>query len=316
MNKTRFIPALALVCLLYACGTTKGPSMGKPKFAKAGSEISAEDFKSQSDEILSNSEFGVPLNFVVGEREITAESYLSEKINVKRNGKAFSKKEDKQYAKSVIKSDKDNYAISMSSNSYASTYQKDPNGVHEDETKGSGTMQYQPATIEDKEYYTLCYQDLEEYIITAELNDSTTAEYCFNYVYRNEVTRIALGVINSVPSEQDLIEKTKFYRNGNVFTYETQITKTENIVGYEDESVGSSEIKQIIKGQYDMTEDKWLCKYYVESTAIRTFVADSYAYLAGDVVTEKVTQVVVNSIVKKDVTVKPLDISKYRGVHL
>lgn len=312
MKKIKFIPSLALVCLLSACGTTKAPSMAKPRFAKQGEEIASyEDFSNQYQTVLGESELSSD-DFKMGDREMNSKTYIMESAIIKRNKKAFAEVSIIRYGEALNRFDGDNQIIANKGKTVTYGVDKECDSTRVDESRSNENTVYQESTVDGKQYYVNADLNSKTYSKGFELSDTATAEHYYNQMASAVVSMLMTATLVLLPSEA--VEDFKFYRNGNTFTWSSETIETEEIKNSEDVVVGTAKLEGEFKAQTDFIDGKFSFKLVTITKSTSTFTSDYGDYLTGDILINESKEYVDVSLVSKNVKISPVDISKFRHV--
>ena len=312
MKKMNFIPSLALVCLLSACGTTKAPSMAKPRFAKQGKEIASyEDFSNQFQTVLEESELS-SADFKMGDREMNSKAYVMESEIVKRNKKVFTEESRTIYSETLNRFDGDNHIIATKGKTVSYWIFKELDSTHENESRSNENIVYQESTVDGKQYYVNADLNSKTYSNGFELSDTATAEDYYNQMASAVASVLKMTILTFVSLED--IEDFKFYRNDKTFTWSSKTIETEEIKKSEDVVVGTAKLEGEFKAQVDFTDGKASSKLVIITKSTSTFTSDYGDYLTGDILVEEFKEYVDISLLSKNVKNSPVDISKFRHV--
>ena len=312
MKKIKFIPSLALVCLLSACGTTKAPSMAKPRFAKQGEEIASyEDFSNQYQTVLGESELSSD-DFKMGDREMNSKTYIMESAIIKRNKKVFIDDSMTLYNETLNRFDGDNHIIATKGKNVSYGIFKELDSTQEEESISNENTVHQESTVDGKQCYVNADLNSKTYSKGFELSDTASAEDYYNQMASAVVSVLKMTIFAFAPLDD--VEDFKFYRNDKIFTWSSKTIKTEEIKNSEDVVVGTAKLEGEFKAQVDFTDGKASLKLVNITKSTSTFTSDYGDYLAGDILVNESKQYADISLVSKNVKISPVDISKFRHV--
>lgn len=313
MNKLKFIPVLAVVALLSACGT-KSEAVKAPKFDKEGAEVQYTEF------MAGLSENAQALD-IMGDKkaasfEMKAEAAEFQSNVLKRDGKNFyseSRFEEEtnsgQYdSKSLVGKEKTNRTVTEDYETTDYHYRRVNN------TKFNGSVQ----EVVRGDVHYLGSVDIDCHVVG--LMDEVTDEKPFNalmdqYVkgdvyYYGGLNR-AEGVFESLASlsEEALVNYT-FNKNDKTFTFTYKLEQlAQEEKNDQDEVVFVSDYVVYAKTQMTFNGDNYKISQYYETKNVMTYKMDimqsNTQYYADDVIEDISKGSFSASFTSKEVNLKP-----------
>ena len=313
MNKLKFIPVLAVVALLSACGT-KSEAVKAPKFDKEGAEVQYTEFMAGLSENAQTLD-------IIGDKKAASFEMKSEAAELqsnvlKRDGKNFyseSRFEQEtnsgQYdSKSLVGKEKTNRTVTEDYETTDYHYRRVNN------TKFNGSVQ---EVVRDDVHY-LGSVDIDCHVVG--LMDEVTDEKPFNalmdqYVkgdvyYYGGLNR-AEGVFVSLSSlsEEELVNYT-FNKNDKTFTFTYKLEQlAQEEKNDQDEVVFVTDYVVYAKTQMTFNGGNYKISQYYETKNVMTYKMDimqsNTQYYADDVIEDISKGSYSASFTSKEVNLKP-----------
>lgn len=330
MNKLKFIPVLAVVSLLSACGqSSKFVTVKAPKFEKEGQEIEVEDFFKGVDTNASALDFNN--NKRMSSKEIKS-SFRYEDVDTYKRGKDVIRHTVYQEMdEGIAKYDAPHSLISVKGEYGNDTLEENKfTGKQEEiDHKYFDTM-YQRVQYGDE----LCYAsvdpkaqaiymygiDMDEYDIPS-LADNIAKDMVLEYMYLNTMEDV-LDALDSASSSEEALAEWKMYQNKNTYTLiYTHDTEPRDVLDSNDSTI----VKFTVSGKFErklqmkFDGNNLKISYYYEDYAIRTYKSNYYEngfYFAEGDVEEMVSRESLQCEMKeKDVSLKELSYEGYQVLY-
>ena len=321
MKKTKVLPLLLLMPLLTSCGNGE---LKAPKFAKFGEEIKFDKFEKTITGILDKSVIHKSYDAKktennLGSYEVSAKTAELVRNQTIRNKKTISQYDDLSELDNKIKFDSKEllYATQSTKRNTEAT-------SHDAQTKLKMVNEIKADLITQKEKI----KDVN-YLVSV---DKTNKTYRPSEVLPNDVdlakkfdteSKIAAGLnilifLASAESDYKSADAKEqknyhFYQNGNIFTVdysrvdEGELRVLGNVVGKE-----KTEWKTTV--QTDLTEGKWVVKYFDEYRVTKTYSKNTSAYAKDDAAVQLEQNIAEVHFTTKNVKLKRADISKMTPV--
>ncbi len=313
MNKLKFIPVLAVVALLSACGT-KSEAVKAPKFDKEGSEVQYTEF------MAGLSENAQALD-IMGDKKAASFEMKSEAVELqsnvlKRNGKNFygeSRFEQEtnsgQYdSKSLVGKEKTNRTVTEDYETTDYHYRRVNN------TKFNGSVQ----EVVRGDVHYLGSVDIDCHVVGLmdEVTDEKPFEKLMDQYVKGDVyyyggLNRAEGVFVSLSSvsEEDLVNYT-FNKNDKTFTYTYKLEQlAQEEKNDQDEVVFVSDYVVYAKTQMTFNGGNYKISQYYETKNVMTYKMDimqsNTQYYADDVIEDISKGSYSATFTSKEVNLKP-----------
>lgn len=319
MKIIKFIPALAMIALLSACGT-KSVYFKAPKFDKVGASIEKDVFVSEInnavDATVYNSTEELAKSFIV-----TA-SYGSESITtINKDGKKYAEQLQQRTMTANLKADTKNYVAHMEGKQvdYMKATQGNVGGMEMKEVQ-KHDMYLQTFIFDGQEVMGEVIKSEKMFIPLGPITETSPVEMVFDSMMKSfaasedspisEASDFAESVENM---DEGMLEKVSFFKNNNTYTlvFEETLDPVET-KDDEDNLVQKVEVKNSQKVQITIKDND--CKFvsYSLNETITTYFQDStyngMKLKSGDSVVAKSTSYENSDIHSKNVTVKPVSI--------
>ena len=318
MKLIKFIPALAMIALLSACGTKSG-SFKAPKFVKEGASIEKDVFVSEInnavDATVYNSTEELAKSF------ICTVSYGSESITtINKDGKKYAEQLRQSTMTASLKADTKNYVAHMEGEQvdYIKITQGNV-GAMEMKNAQKHDMYLQTFMFEGQETMGEVIKSERMFIPLGPITETSPVEMVFDSMIKSFLTsesplsetgEFAESVENM---DEAMLEKVSFFKNNNTYTLVFEETldpveelDDENNLAKKVETKNSQKVQITLKGNdckfvsYGITETT--TTYYQE------YEYNGMTLNAGDSVVEKSTSYENSNLYAKNVTVKPVSI--------
>ena len=325
MKKIKFIPALALVAMLAACGGSKSVSVKAPKFAKEGKEVEFTDFA----EALDKEDLLGIWNEVDAPEKVPSyiiESKASSEGTKKYFGsdnKSKSEYVEKSVENDTVKADMKNVRLQIESKSNSSESRKDNTGSFNEFKENKTEFVYQYGKVSGKDAF-MYIDTVDEIFLADDSFDGASDAEKLAYMAEGAIMYVGNVVGNNfydtVDNYEGLPEEAKanykFYLNGNVltitYTYENTYEQkdADDKVKYTVSSVAN------IKMQLDASKgENFAYKEAYESVETINFAQDAEydgdEYFAGEMIELGGKEYYEAKVNVKDVTVKEVDVSNF-----
>ena len=318
MNKLKFIPALALVALLSACGS-KASSIKAPKFQKEGQEIGQQECSENAGAKLTAMD-------LLGTKKIgsTTSSFnakAEQKSTLNRNKKKFSEYSMMIDYNTKFEADAKSYVL-HGEGKETMTYKS--SDLHGSSTEVEGmkyNMYAQQITFGGSEFLGFVNPDSKTYRPYIEINENNLIADVFDEYAKDSIISEGglLYLIQNVSTAFNVtgeqLERYKFYQNDNIFTvsyeYTPEIFENKNA---DDEVVSTVEEKTTSKTQFIFDGNNFKGVAYSERTITTKYIMDYTGnddYFAGDVEEQKMVELLQCEIKTADLNIKPVDYSTY-----
>ncbi len=319
MKKIKFIPALAMVALLSACGT-KSNLFKAPKFVKEGASIEKDTFVTEINTAVNASVYKG--EEVITRSFICTASYGSESITtINKDGKKYGEQLQQRIMTASLKADIKNYAAHMEGEQvdYMKATQGNVGGM-EMKNVQKHDMYLQTIMFEGQETMGEVIKSEKMFIPLTPLSEENPVDKVFDSMIKSFATseESPLGVtgefVESVENmDEAMLEKVSFFKNNNIYTLVFEETLNpdpelddENNLIKKVETKNSQKVQITLQGS-----DCKFVSYGVTETTTTYFQDSTYSGMtlnAGDSVVEKSTSIENSNIYVKNVTVKPVSI--------
>ena len=291
MKSFKFIPALAIVALLSACGTSKSVSVKAPKTMSKGQEISVQTFIEDGQKALDALEV-LKDDVKFGSKAVTVKASEEETQTANRDGKTYASSRTAGVEELDFKADSKTYVLKGQMNFKRETSMKDLYYETKSYDVSKQTAYMQEVEKDGNKYYGSVNTTTEEVITMFPLSDTLTLEDAYNTMvgnmissYANLNTAKSFIAMATTLSEEELAHY-KFYENKNVFTVVYQLEETDDYKDASDEVVYSAKTTYSTTYQFKLDDKDLRTITLKEEEKVKTFVKDYDDAFAGDVVTE------------------------------
>ena len=330
MNKLKFIPVLAVVSLLSACGESgKLASVKAPKFEKEGQEIEVEKFFEDVDKYAMSLDFNN--NKRMSSKEIKS-SYAYEDVDTyKREKEVLLHTVYQETDDGVIKYDAPHSLISVKGEygfynleedkAYGNEQREDVNyyeAMYQRVQYGE-ELCYANVDTKAKAIY-MCGVDMSEYDVPT-LADNIAKDMVFEYMHLNIMEEMLDGLYLAAQSEEGLVD-WKIYQNKNIYTVEyTHKLEPQDTVDANDNTVVkfTTERKYEQKLQMKFDGNNLKVAYFFEDSSTRTYKSN---YSSGEIyhkegdVEEMVSREARQAELKeKDISLKEVDYEGFQVLY-
>ncbi len=318
MKLIKFIPALAMIALLSACGTKSG-SFKAPKFVKEGASIEKDTFVTEINTAVDASVYK-------GEETITRslvceESYGSESITtINKDGKKYAEQLQQRTMTANLKADTKNHVAHMEGEQvdYMKVTQGNVGGM-EMKNVEKHDMYLQTFMFEGQETMGEVIKSEKMFIPLEPITETSPVEMVFDSMIKSyAVSESALSNTSYLAEEvtsmdEAMLETVSLFKNNNVYTYVYEQTfEPVETLDDEDKLVKKVEQKSYEKMQATIQGSNFKFVAYRLDEATTTYFQDStyngMTLKSGDSIVEKETSYEVSNIESKNVTVKPVSI--------
>lgn len=318
MKLIKFIPALAMIALLSACGTKSG-SFKAPKFVKEGASIEKDTFVTEINTAVNASVYK-------GEEAITkslvcADSYGSESITtINKDGKKYAEQLQQRTMTANLKADVKNHVAHMEGEQVDHMKVTQGNtGAMEMKNVQKHDMYLQTFMFEGQETMGEVIKSEKMFIPLGPITETSPVEMVFDSMIKSfansesPLSQTGEFVERVENMDEAMLEKVSFFKNNNTYTFVFEETLNpdpelddENNLVKKVETKNSQKVQITLKGSD--------CKYvsYATSETTTTYYQE-YSYNGmtlneGDSVVEKSTSYEISNLYTKNVTVKPVSI--------
>lgn len=319
MKIIKFIPALAMIALLSACGTKSG-SFKAPKFDKVGASIEKDVFVSEINNAVDASVYNSTEE--LAKSFVCTASYGSESIaTINKDGKKYGEQLQQRTMTANLKADTKNYVAHMEGEQvdHMKVTQGNVGGM-EMKSVQKHDMYLQTFIFEGQETMGEVIKSEKMFIPLGPITETSPVEMVFDSMIKSFATsedspiREASAFAESVENmDEGMLEKVSFFKNNNTYTFVFEETldpveekDDENNLVKKVETKNSNKVQITLKGSD--------CKFvsYAVTEKTTTFYQE-YTYSgmklkAGDSVVEKTTSYENSNLYAKNVTVKPVSI--------
>ena len=230
MNKLKFIPTLAVVALLSACGASKSASSVKePKFEKEGSQI-------ESDEFFLGVQNGLDGMDIFGEKKIGSKVANSSSGTEIRStlsnskGKLIVDQGTSQVYEYDVKNDAKNFVGVLSGKDTNKQWEKMV-GKQESSTArvSEYKVTYQQIEYDGDEYFGMVDEKAKLFATQMQITEANPIADAFDY-YNKSVLEYASGLYEIFDMLDEVSSYTSFegytfYKNGNTYTYVSEVSE-------------------------------------------------------------------------------------------
>ena len=322
MNKIKFIPALALVALLSACGS-KASGIKAPKFEKEGSAVEKEVCAQKSEAKLSALEiFG---DKKIGSTTSSFDAKMERKASLKRGGKMFNERGMMIDYHMAVEADAKSLVFHSKGEETYTSSGKDLHGKYSNVESMNFDYYAQQIFYGETEFFGNVDVSLRTYTPYTEVTENRSLADLFDE-FAKEVIIQEGGLyyfIQELSSAFNVTDEAadnfKFYQNGDIFTVtyeyapEAQEVKNDN-----DEVIYTAEQKSSAKFQMIFNGKDFRGISYTESTTTTKYLLDyqnsGEEYFAGDIYEEKAAEVMDCVLKSADLNLKPADYSTYQFI--
>ena len=329
MNKNKFIPVLAVVALLSACGVknNKSESVKTPKFEKLGSEVEKEEFVNDFSTGLNGLAFKD--SKLMGSKEGTYYYGYESDLTVKRDGKEIAGNNYKEITDEKFQMD----AVACISN-YTGTYKE----ISEQFSTLSGSKSknvngekwdnaYQQVVYDNQNMYAYVDSLTKVVSLYGSVEDSQDLKLWHDYIakgslyYESGYDKVS-GEFDYVSgmSEEDVTNYGyAFYKNGNMLSltcnpedgvYESRVDGLE-----EGELISSTKIEYSETFQITFTGENMKVVYHSEETNTTTYSLDQGNYRAGDVEVQKYIYSYMAEFKDANLNLKPINVEGFNFIN-
>lgn len=330
MNKLKFIPVLAIVSLLSACGQSSTfVTVKAPKFEKEGQEIEVEDFFKGVDTNAMALDFNN--NKRMSSKEINS-SYLYEEVDTYKRGKdVLLHTVYQEINKEIVKYDAPHSLISAKGE-YGNNHLEENKftGKKEDTNFSYFETMYQRVQYGDELSYAcvdpkaqaiyMYGTDMDEYDIPS-YADTIAKDIILYDMYLNTMEDV-LNALDAASSSEEEIAKWKTYQNKNTYTVTyTYELEPQDTVDSNDNTIVkfTTTCKFERKLQLKFDYNNFKVAYYYEDSATRTYKSNYYEsgyYHAEGDVEEMVSKDSIQAELKeKDISLKELSYEGYQVLY-
>ncbi len=316
MKTIKFIPALAMIALLSACGT-KSNLFKAPKFDKVGASIEKEVFVSEINNAVDASVYNSAEE--LAKSFICTKSYGSESITtINKDGKKYAEQLQQRTMTATLKADTKNYVAHMEGE------QVD----HMKVTQGSvGGMEMKSVKKHDMYLQTFMFEGQETlgeviksermFLPLAPITETSPVDKAFDSMIKSFVLSESPfsqtgDFVESVENmDEAMLEKVSFFKNNNTYTLVFEETLNpdpelddENNLVKKVETKNSDKVQITLKGS-----DCKFVSYAVTETTTTYYQEYTYNGMklkSGDSIVEKSTSYENSNLYAKNVTVKPV----------
>ena len=321
MKLIKFIPALAMIALLSACGTKSG-SFKAPKFVKEGASIEKDTFVTELNTAIDASVYK-------GEEAITRSfvsdtSYSSENSAiVYKNGKKYSETIQQGTFTANMKADIKNHVAYLNGEQTSSNKMTQGNAASiELKNNQRHEIYLQSFLFDGVETFGEVIKSERIFIPIAPITETTPEDLIFDSLikdYADSESALSATIylaqrVNSM--DEAMLETVSLFKNNNVYTYVYEQTfEPEETLDDEDKLVKKVEKKNYEKMQVTIQGSNFKFVAYELNETTTTYFQDSTysgtTLKSGDSVVEKERAYEVSNIQSKNVTVKPQSIDGY-----
>lgn len=318
MKIIKFIPALAMIALLSACGTKSG-SFKAPKFVKEGASIEKDAFVTEINTAVDASTYK-------GEEVITKSfasdtSYSSEdSTTIYKDGKKYAETIQQATFTANMKADIKNHVAYLNGEQKSSNKMTQGNDASiEIKNNQRHEIYLQSFLFEGVETFGEVVKSERIFIPIAPITETNPVDLVFDTLIKSYATsESALSNANYLAQEVNSMDEAKLetvslFKNNNVYTYVYEET-FEPVETLDDENklVKKVEQKNYEKMQVTIQGSNFKFVAYMINETTTTYFQDStYSGMvlkSGDSVVEKERAYEVSNIQSKNVTVKPVSI--------
>lgn len=326
MNKLKFIPSLAIVALLSACGAKDvNKSVKEPKFEKFSKEVEKADFfedlgkEIQKMDIVTNAK-------KLGSNVATLSAKELTDTTLTRDKKVFSDDYNVIAYDLDVKNDTKNIvSLGTGTNIITRGHKYSDKENAEMTQKNEFATYYQEVEYDGKDY--LAYVNAKGKVVNpvSQASDENPIDIIFDG-FLSEMLIYELGIysainklstIYSIAADAPEAECYTFYEDGKAFTivYEYAPEAEETRDSETDALLQTNERKEVEKIQFVIDGQDLKLMQYQESSIKTTFIVDTTTpgsfYYAGDVYEQVNKTTSSSSLQFKDVTVKPANIDGF-----
>ena len=316
MNKSKFIPVLAVVALLSACGTSNKIAVKEPKFDKEGTKVEYTAFISGLEDAASSltimSEEKLPsfdLNFKLGTSE--------EKV-FNRNDKVASREFGYESESLKMQYDSNN---AVTSEKYENVQYEEYATGQSDSATFKDTFHFNGGTqsvmYDDAEYIANVDLDGKKVGLMNQASETVTYEDLINYYVKTQFLQYSgLGMadnlfLNLKNLNDGQLPYFNFFQNKKVFTFTYKMSlKNEEVRNGDDELVKTVDTTGYQKGQFLLDGNACKFKIFIEYSVVTTYamdsVEDSIQHYAGEVYEVNYKESVEAEYTLKEINLKPL----------
>ena len=326
MKSIKFIPALALVAMLAACGGSK-VSVKAPKFAKEGKEVEFAEF---AEKFNDDSIFGK-----LSEESINKDGFPSLSIKTKYSSEIGNKVTEGKDVKSEelekaveeinFKADMKNLRLSVENSKKTEKTGKDYTGAKLSEKASvDAAYAYQYNTKDSKVFLNYIDVKNETYMSVEDMTDATEeqrkeylSEGALYYVSDYTIHDWFYDTIYNFESwSEDEQARNKFYLNGNIFTIKYVYDETYEEKDSSDEVVFVQHTVENLTMQLDLSKaDNFAYRQSDEYSVTVDFKQDAEwdgnEYLAGQKLDLVENSFIDSNLLIKDITLKEVDLSNF-----
>lgn len=340
MKTVKIIPVLMAAMLVSACNVGGGKvKAAEPKFAKEnGSEMTSDDFLKEFVTIdgysvkidgpaVKDSEF-FKEDAKIGSKEIKAKNSSAETEIQTRDGKEIYKAEQATVTESTTQADSGNKVIKATVSQKSSESFKSLQGSGSGSSSMKATSYTQEGKVDDKNGTLSINVEEKTYRLASAFDTEEPRTYTSDTWYNLSLQSIgqSLGqafiydiVLAKMMSAE--LKGYKFYKNDKVYTITYSSEETETLKSsefdpatsqFKDVEYATRTTKVESKRQFDVTEGKWTYKTSNVEEVETKYLKDHGDYIANDVRTSKEEDYLDASLADKKVSVKAVDLAKYK----
>lgn len=318
MKKIKFIPALAMVALLSACGT-KSNLFKAPKFDKVGASIEKDVFVSEINNAVDASVYNSTEE--LAKFFICTLSYGSESITtVNKYGKKYAEQLQQRTMTASLKADTKNYVAHMEGEQvdHMKVTQGNVGGMAMKNVQ-KHDMYLQTFMFEGQETMGEVIKSERMFIPLGPITETSPVEMAFDSMMKSFVlsespfSQTGEFVERVENMDESMLEKVSFFKNNNTYTlvFEETLDPDEEL---DDENNLVKKVEKKNSEKVQITLKGSDCKYvsYAIAETTTTYFQDStyngVTLNAGDSIVEKSTSYENSNLYAKNVTVKPVSI--------
>ena len=321
MKLIKFIPALAMIALLSACGTKSG-SFKAPKFVKEGASIEKDTLVTEINTAVNASVY--KSEEVITRSFVSDTSYGSEdSAIIYKGGKKYAETIQQRTMTANMKADIKNHVAYLNGEQTTSHKMTQGNAasIEFKDTK-KHEVYLQSFLFEGEEAFGQIIKSERIFMPIAPITETTPVDLIFDSVIKNYATsQTALSNTSYLAQEvnsmdEAMLEKVSLFKNNNVYTYVYEQTlEPVETLDDEDKLVKKVEQKSYEKMQATIQGSNFkFVAYRLDETTTTYFQDSTYNGMnlkSGDSVVEKESAYEVSNIQSKNVTVKPISIDGY-----
>lgn len=221
MNKIKFIPVLAVVALLSACGNNR-QSVKAPKFAKEGQEVAVAKFVEDASKAFDN--LDIFKEDRLGSKVVTSKASEATNEKLVRGKKTISESKKQEVEEYSYKLDAKSFVAEMEGKYNVSESVKNATTESESSQSQEEKVVMQQYEEEGKKYFSSFNISTKQAQLGTELTGEATIETVFDNLERMSIyyemefddLENTLAYLPTASAED--LKDQKFYENGNIFT--------------------------------------------------------------------------------------------------